>query len=490
MRKVIENTFILILFLLLNSDSFKKEGSSGFSNLNRSFSSNPKKPDVWTLSFGDLDDDYIPSPKKDREMCDGKPGTRHINVMEDGTEEKGGFVAATAFVGEDVFLDKNSSVCDYASVEDEVKIEDEVTITENATISGKVKIKGKVRIDGYASVTEYAQIEGDDILITEKARVRGHAKIMDKVKIQGEATIRGLVTVKSNSVVKGYFEATGAQKVEGTVEENNDNSITSKEIEKKPAYKEEPLPSKGLSCRPSDAHSINYQEKTNEVISTLEKDQFEWSYQSIKIEGESRDFNEQNLDKINTCIYALNNGSEKGKRECESKGGIISSSEIVELDCSCEKKRLRLFELFNDDFICTAKGILKCKGGRDISIEDNVKLNIIKAMADQVLESYDFQNLAELSIKTFAEKNNLLVPEMPNTKFISYVMGIRNLYQQAKNIKSWIEEQTSLGKTNDLVMLQLDKMRDELKGQRNCLKILKEEMPTISKYLYNLPVLK
>jgi hypothetical protein len=128
--------------------------------------------DESTVSFNACEkineetDEEIDEEIDDSKLCDGKPGTRHINVLKDGTREKGGFVADTAFVGEDVFLDKDSSVCDYATVEDNATITGETIVTENATISGKAKITGKVRVDGYARISESAKVEGEDIHIT------------------------------------------------------------------------------------------------------------------------------------------------------------------------------------------------------------------------------------------------------------------------------------------------------------------------------------
>ncbi|PIP93050.1 MAG: hypothetical protein COW00_07185 [Bdellovibrio sp. CG12_big_fil_rev_8_21_14_0_65_39_13] len=131
----------------------------------------------------------------DPTLCGGALGKRHIYGN--------GFVARTATVSTDSFVDYDAQVCDRAIVEEGSRIEGSsrvygrARIGKNVVVSGHAEVYGRAKAFGTSLVViaDQAQVFGN-------ARVYGNAAVFEDAKLFGEATMIGHSKLCGQSQIK------------------------------------------------------------------------------------------------------------------------------------------------------------------------------------------------------------------------------------------------------------------------------------------------
>jgi len=131
----------------------------------------------------------------DPTLCGGVVGKRHIYGN--------GFVAKTAKVSTDSFVDYNAQVCDRAIVEEGSRIEGSsriygrARIGKNVVVSGRAEVYGRAKAYGTSLVVIADQAE-----VFGNARVYGNAAVFEDAKLFGEATMIGNSKLCGQSQIK------------------------------------------------------------------------------------------------------------------------------------------------------------------------------------------------------------------------------------------------------------------------------------------------
>ena len=134
-------------------------------------------------------------------------GNRHINYFYGKKSILGGWVATTARVGKEVFIDRGAKVFDHARV------------IGTSMIQHNAKVYGFARVRGTGRVMENAQV-------FENATITGTSQIMDDSKVYGNSFVdsAGLfdhVEVFDNATVESGSEIQGHAKVYGNARVSN-----------------------------------------------------------------------------------------------------------------------------------------------------------------------------------------------------------------------------------------------------------------------------
>jgi hypothetical protein len=117
---------------------------------------------------------------------------RHINrtyidAWDRWLEQKGGWVADTAYVEDSVYVGEYAKIFGYSQCSENASISDYSKIYDNAIVYGNAKISGCSRIYDYAEVSDYAVVE--DSTICELALIYGDAIVTNNRYIKGTTQI-------------------------------------------------------------------------------------------------------------------------------------------------------------------------------------------------------------------------------------------------------------------------------------------------------------
>jgi hypothetical protein len=154
--------------------------------------------------------------------CNGASGETHTNG--------GGFVARTASVHVNAFVDSTSEVCDFAIVEDQAS-----SIEENSKVFGRALLRGQVHVSLNSKVYGNALLDqrgASSAMGIRDAEVFGNAKILDDAgviggKVYGHAVIRekadilignGSTEIYGRAQIFGDVIISGNLKIHGSIQ--------------------------------------------------------------------------------------------------------------------------------------------------------------------------------------------------------------------------------------------------------------------------------
>jgi carbonic anhydrase/acetyltransferase-like protein (isoleucine patch superfamily) len=114
----------------------------------------------------------------------------------------GGWVAATADVGQSAFVGPNAAVFVFGKVQDQAMVTDTAWVLGNAQVSGNSRVSGDAEINGSAIVQDRAHVS-DNAFVSDNAVIEGDSVVGGSARISGNARLTGTAVVVGVAEIGG-----------------------------------------------------------------------------------------------------------------------------------------------------------------------------------------------------------------------------------------------------------------------------------------------